>query len=76
MGKVPIWPLTYNSNNHPPPLRQPCPHWGRGRMQFLCITKIPIQVIQHHRNRGALAARVEPPGVFMAIMPQGPMNKA
>jgi hypothetical protein len=29
-GNVPIWPLTSNSNNHPPPLAPALPPWGAG----------------------------------------------
>jgi hypothetical protein len=27
-GKVPIWPLTFDSTVICPPSRQSCPHWG------------------------------------------------
>ena len=44
-----------------PPLRQPCPQVGRGRMRFRrnylhartsTSLSFPVQVIRHHRNRG------------------------
>jgi len=61
LGKVPIWPLTSGSNNHPPPpCANPAPIGGGGACDSSVLPKIPIQILQHYRNRGAIAAGRSP----------------
>jgi len=56
---VPIQPLTSIFYNSPPPLcASPAPIEGGGACDL--VPKIPIQVIQHYRNRGAIAAGRSP----------------
>jgi hypothetical protein len=61
MGNVPIWPLTSISHNHPNPLAPALPPFGGGgACDSSVLPEIPIQVIQHYRNRGAIAAGRSP----------------
>ena len=43
-----------------PPLRQPCPLWGRGACDSYVLTVYLIPGYKHHRNQGAIVAGQKP----------------
>ena len=58
-GKVSTQPLT-SSSTRSPPLRQPCPLQGRGRVRFIRSKKNQGLGHKDYRNRGAIAAGRSP----------------
>jgi len=49
-------------------LRKPCPHRGGGACDSSVLPKIRVQVIQHYRNRGAIAAGRSPWSVSVFLI--------
>jgi len=68
MGKVSNQPPTSRSDRSPP-LRQPCPPLGaHGACDSSGLPKIRAEVIQHYRNRGAIAAGQSPWSVSVFLI--------
>ena len=57
-------PLTFDSNRFVPPIAPALLPWGGGgACDFPVLPEIPVQVREHYRNRGAVAAG-RSPGAF------------
>ncbi|MFA4826175.1 MAG: hypothetical protein WC593_13565 [Methanoregula sp.] len=66
-GKVPIQPLPSIFYNCPAPIcASLAPIGGGGACDSPVLPKIPIQVMQHYRNRGAIAAGRSPLSVSLS----------
>ena len=57
LGKVPIWPQTFDYNSHFSPLAPTLPPLGaHGACDSTVVPEIPVLVREHYRNRGAITA--------------------